>query len=151
MDSHITYASIIWGKNIDTINRLFLLQNKAIRTINFKERCAQTNALFQNYDIIKLSDRIKSANRFMISNYVHIKLPSIFNNWVTFSSNFHQYETCFVIKGHLKVPSVKTTSCGNGVHYSSVIKTWNDIEKITVLMNRDNKSVSWNDKLNLEV
>ena len=35
-DSHINYASIIWGQNVNTINRFFLLQKKAIRTINFK-------------------------------------------------------------------------------------------------------------------
>ena len=45
-DSHINCASIIWGRNITTINRLFLLQKKAIRTINFKERRAHTNPLF---------------------------------------------------------------------------------------------------------
>ena len=69
-DSHINYTSIIWGQNINTINCLFLIQKKAIRTFNFKERHAHTNPLFQNSNILKPPDRVK------IANY----LPAIFNN-----------------------------------------------------------------------
>ena len=106
-DSHINYASIIWGQNINTINRLFLLQKKAIRTINFKERRAHTNPLFKNSNILKLHDKIKIANCLLISSYVHNKLPSIFNNWFTFSSNFHQYETSLPQKIILKFQVLK--------------------------------------------
>ena len=120
-DSLINYASIIWGQNINAIKRLFLLEKKAIRTINFEERHAHTNPLFHISDILK----------FLTSNYVHNKLPSVFNSWFTFSSNFHQNETFFTTKGHFKVPSVKTTFNGK------VVITRNDIQRITkdVLLN----------------
>ena len=36
----VNYACIIWGQNISTINRLYILQKKALRIINFKERNA---------------------------------------------------------------------------------------------------------------
>ena len=36
-ESHINYACVIWGQNISTINRLYILQKKALRIINFKE------------------------------------------------------------------------------------------------------------------
>ena len=80
------------------------------------------------------------ANSLLISNYACNKLPSIFNNWFIFSSNFHMYETSFVIKSHLKAPSAKTTSYRKGAITSSDIKTWNDIQKITydVLLNSFN-------------
>ena len=93
--------------------------------------------MFNNYNILKLSDRIKIANCLLISNYVHNKLPSIFNNWFTFSSCFYQYETPFATKGHFKVPSVKRTSYGKGTITIMVVKTWDDIEKKTkdVLLN----------------
>ena len=38
--SQINYACIIWGQNIRTINRIYILQKKALRIINFKERNA---------------------------------------------------------------------------------------------------------------
>lgn len=85
-------------QNIININRLFLFQKKLIRTINFKERKSiHTNFLFQNYNILKFSDRIKIANCLLISNSVHKKLLSAFNNWFPFSSNIHQYATSFTI------------------------------------------------------
>ena len=93
--------------------------------------------MFNNCNILKLFDRIKIANCLLISNYVHNKLPSIFNNWFTFSSCFYQYETPFATKGHFKVPSVKRTSYGKGTITIMVVKTWDDIEKKTkdVLLN----------------
>ena len=128
-DSLINYASIIWGQNINALILIFgdktliffLLEKKAIRTINFEERHAHTNPLFHISDILK----------FLTSNYVHNKLPSVFNNWFTFSSNFHQHETFFTTKGHFKVPSVKTT------FNEKVVITRNDIPRITkdVLLN----------------
>ena len=44
--SHIYYACIIWGQNVCTINRLFILQKKALRLIHFKERNAHSAPLF---------------------------------------------------------------------------------------------------------
>ena len=116
---------------------LLLLQQKAIRKTDFKERRADTNPLFENSNIFKLADNIKIASCLLISYYVHNKLPYVFNNWFTFSSNFYQYGTSFATKVHLKVPSVKITSYGKGAITSMVIKTWNNIWKITkdILLN----------------
>ena len=36
-ESHIHYACIIWGQHVCTINQCFILQNKALRLIHFKE------------------------------------------------------------------------------------------------------------------
>ena len=43
-DVHISQASIIWGQNFNIINRLFLLQKKAIRKI--KEKRTNPNLKF---------------------------------------------------------------------------------------------------------
>ena len=51
-ESHINYACIIWGQNISTINRLYILQKKALRIINFKERNAHSPPLFHYSKII---------------------------------------------------------------------------------------------------
>ena len=34
---HINYACIIWGQTINTVNRFYILQKKALGTINFKQ------------------------------------------------------------------------------------------------------------------
>ena len=111
-ESHIHYACIIWGQNVCTINRLFILQKKALRLIHFKERNAHTVPLFFRSKIMKLPDKIKIENCLFISKYVNNKLPPIFNSWFIFSSTCHNYETSFAAKGHLKIPTVTITTYG---------------------------------------
>ena len=45
LESFINYTFIIWGQNINTINRLHILQKSALRIINFKERNAHSSSL----------------------------------------------------------------------------------------------------------
>ena len=45
-DSHINYASIIWGQNSNTSKRLHILQKKALRIIYFEKRQAHSTPLF---------------------------------------------------------------------------------------------------------
>ena len=127
-ESHIHYACIIWGQNVCTINRLFILQKKALRLIHFKERNAHTAPLFFRSKIVKLPDKIKIENCLFISKYVNNKLPPIFNSWFIFSSTFHNYETSFAAKGHLKIPTVTTATYGKGAFISMATKTWNNTQ-----------------------
>ena len=111
-ESLINYACIIWGQNISTINRLYILQKKALRIINFKERNAHSSPLFHYSKILKVADKVKIENCFFINKYTNNKLPSTFTNWFTFSSMPHNYQTSFASKGNLQIPSVQTPSYG---------------------------------------
>ena len=111
-EPHINYACIIWGENISTINRLYILQKKALRIINFKEHNAHSFPLFHHSKIIKIADKIKIENCFFINKYTNNKLHSIFTNWFTFSSMSHNYQTSCASKGNLQIPSVQRTSYG---------------------------------------
>ena len=114
-ESHIHYACIICVQNVCTINRLSTLQKKASRFTNFKERNTHTNFFFfSNQKMAKLPDKIKIGNWLFISKYVNNKLPPIFNSWFIFFSTSHNYETSFVTKGRLKIPTDTTTSYGKG-------------------------------------
>ena len=128
-ESHINYACIIWGQNISTINRLYILQKKALRIVNFKERNAHSSPLFQYSKIIEIADKVKIENCLFISKYINNKLPSIFTNLFTFSSISHNYETSFASKGNLQIPSVQTTSYAKNPFLCTVVRTWNDIQK----------------------
>ena len=111
-----------------TINRLFILQKKALRLIHFKEGNAHTAPLFLKSKTVKLPDKIKIENCFFISKYVNNKLPAIFNSWFIFSSSFHNFETSFAAKGHLKIPTVTTATYGKGASISMTTKTWNNTQ-----------------------
>ena len=43
-DSHLNYPSIVWGQIIISINRAFIIQKKAIRTIHFKDKFDHTSS-----------------------------------------------------------------------------------------------------------
>ena len=67
-ESYFNYAMIVWAQNINSSNRLFLLQKKAIRIINFPPHLSHTNPLFSSTEIIKFYDKISIENTFLLVN-----------------------------------------------------------------------------------
>ena len=65
---HINYACIIWGQNISRIKRLYILQKKVLRIINFKGRNAHSSPLVHYSKIIKIADKVKIENCLFIQN-----------------------------------------------------------------------------------
>ena len=109
-------------------SHLYILQKKALRVINFKERNAHSSPLFHHSKIVKIADKVKIENCLFMSKYTNNKLLSIFTNWFTFSSMSDIHQTSFASKGNLQIPTVQKTYGKNAFVYM-VIKTWNDIQK----------------------
>ena len=127
-ESNFNYASIVWAQKITSSHRLFLLQKKAIRIINFSDRLAHTNPLFYNSKIIKLPDKVSIENCCFISKSLSNFLPPSFNNWFLFSASFHSHDLRSSDLGVLKVPSYTTTSHGRFSFKINAIYTWNQIQ-----------------------
>ena len=112
----------------------FILQKKASRLIHFKERNTHTNSVFFKSKMVKLPPKkvkIESCLQQFISKYVNNKSFPIFNSCFIFSSNFHNYETSFLTKGHRQVPTDTTTTYVKGTLISMVTKIWNNIQSQT--------------------
>ena len=60
-ESHIHYACIIWGQHVCTINQRFILQNKALRLIHFKEHNAHNAPILGkgSYTILYIISTLK--------------------------------------------------------------------------------------------
>ena len=127
-ESHIHYVCVIWGQNLCTINRVFILQKKALRQIHFKERNVHSAPIFFKSKIVKLPGKIKIENCLFISKYVSNKLLHIFNSWFIFSFTCHNHKTSFAAKGHLKIPTVNSTTYGKGSFISMDTKTGNNTQ-----------------------
>ena len=54
-DSHINYANLIWGQNLHAVNRIVILQKKALRIMNFQSRGSHSSSLFKFNHILKLA------------------------------------------------------------------------------------------------
>ena len=65
---HLNYACIVWDQTKSSINRVFIIQKKAIRTIHFKGKFDHTSFLFYESNIIKLPDKISIENCLFVSN-----------------------------------------------------------------------------------
>ena len=128
-DSHLNYASIVWGQTKSSSNMVFIIQKRALRAIHFKGKFDHTSFLFSASNIIKLPDKISIENCLFVSKSLNNQLPEIFNNWFVFSSDTHRYETSCSAKGMLKVKSFNTKSQGKEAIIYSAINTWNSLQK----------------------
>ena len=72
----LSYCSLVWAQNCSTIQRIVILQKKAVRIINFQPMNSHTSSLFEQNSILKFQDRsLNSLSR------------AVFNTWFSFSSD----------------------------------------------------------------
>ena len=85
--SILLYGSQIWGQTNHAIKKLQILQNKALRTINFKHAQSSVNPLYKEYKILKLADNIKLQNFLFAYNNLKNNLPSriVFLLWIQYT------------------------------------------------------------------
>ena len=63
---------------------------------------------------------------------------------VYISSSSHNYETSFVAKGHLKIPTVSATTYGQRAFISMATNTWNNIHnQIKDAMLNTSPKIKW--------
>ena len=117
------------GANKNSLNRLFVLQKKVVRIISFECRNAHSYPLFDRHEIVKLHDKVIVENYLFIIKPINFDLPSIFNNWFTFSSDPHRYETSCSSKWFLKVNTANTKKYGTEALINSAISSWNDVQE----------------------
>ena len=104
-DFHLSYSWIVWAQNINRVRRLIILQNKALRVINFRDQLFHSSPLFSSNNILKFGDKITLENILFVSKSINTQVSSIFNDWFTFSGNLHRYETCWSATNHLNIPT----------------------------------------------
>ena len=90
-ESWILYACIIWEQNV-------CFPKESVKIDSFLIAQCPYYPLFFKSKIMKLPDKIRIKNcvlEFRIKNYKYTnnKLPSIFNKWFIFFSNFHKCGT----------------------------------------------------------
>ena len=92
-DSYLPYCCLVWAQNLSTIQRIAILQKKAIRIIKFQPRNSHTSPLFKKNSSLKFQDKICLENILFVSKSLNNLSPSISNTWFSFSSDQHNYET----------------------------------------------------------
>ena len=98
-DSYLSYCCLVWAQNCSTIQRIIILQKKAIRIINFQPRNFHTSPLFKQNSNLKFQDKICFENILFITKTLNNLSPSVFNAW--FSSSSDQHEISSSTQGNL--------------------------------------------------
>ena len=112
-DSYLSYCCLAGAQNRSTIQRILILQIKAVRIINFQPRNSHTSPLFKQNFIIKFQDKICLENVLFVSkSLINNLTPSVFSTWFSFSSDQHNYETSSSIQGNLTKLFYKTNRYG---------------------------------------
>ena len=92
-DSHKNLAIPISGQNLNGTSKTAILQNKALRIMNFQFRDPHSSLLFKSNDILKLEDKIIIENMSFVSKSFNNLLPPICKSWFTLCSDDHNYQT----------------------------------------------------------
>ena len=129
--AHLTYGCQIWGQSSTLhVNKIFKLQNRALRIINFQAYDANPDALYRRNKILKLEDFIKLQNCLLVHDYMNNTLPSCFQDYC-FKQNYMNYNvhTRNSTLGCLFVPNKKTTTYGLRSISQQAIYNWNKVTK----------------------
>ena len=92
-DPYLSYCCLVWAQNFSTTWRTVVLQEKAVRIINFRPRNFHTSLRFKQSSISKFQDKICLEKTLFVSKSLNNLSPSTFSTWFSFSSDQHNYET----------------------------------------------------------
>ena len=106
------YCCLAWAQNRSTIQRIVVLQKKAVRIINIQPGNSYTSPLIKLNSILKFQDKICLENISFASKSLNNLTPSVFSTWFNFSSNQHNYETSSSTRGNLTPLFYKTNRYG---------------------------------------
>ena len=129
--SHMVYGSQVWGQNINIFTeKVFKLQNRAMRIISFSDYKADADPLFKLNNVLKLTDLIALQNCIFVHDFLNKKLPICFNTYFQSVSEIHSINTKSSELGCLHVPYYATTKYGLNSFTRKCIDSWNFFTKM---------------------
>ena len=78
---YLNYCCIVWGNNYDSqLNRLVILQKRAIRLIEHVYPPTSSEPIFKQYNLLKLNDIAKTQMLVVMHKFITKELPSALNH-----------------------------------------------------------------------
>ena len=123
INPHINYGTLLWGFNME---RIVILQKKAIRIISHTYNLAHTSNLFKQFNILKVEDIFKLKQLIFYYKFTHDQLPnSIKNILVAETRILRLAHTAFF----LKPPPFVNTECAKKCIRHSIPELINNFDK----------------------
>ena len=90
--SHLQYCTLLWENSYCTnLNKLRILQKKAIRIITNSHYIAHTDPLFSKLKLLKLDDLYKHQLVIFMYKAANSKLPDSMSSMLTRTQNIHKH------------------------------------------------------------
>ena len=128
--SHLIYASQIWGQVTNSFNqKVFNLQNRALRIISFSNFRANCNPLYSNLNILKLRDQITLQNCLFTYDALKNTTPRCFSDYFKLTRDSHNLNTRMAKLGCLFPLTYGTLRYGIFSITNKCISNWNALSK----------------------
>jgi hypothetical protein len=129
--SHLIYGCQIWGQNINIFTeKVFKLQNRAMRILSFADFHANAEPLYKIHNVLKLNDLIALQNSLFVHDFLNNKLPICFNKYFQMVCEIHSIGTKSSELGCLHVPYFATSKYGLNSITRKCIDSWNFFSKV---------------------
>ena len=122
---YMSYCNIVWGNTYPSnLNKLQIIQKKAIRIISGAPPWSHSSCLFSNLNLLKLSD-INSLQQclFMYASS-HSTLPTHLSNIFKLNYSIHNYSTRN--SSDIHIPTHKTNYFQHNIRFTGP-KLWNSL------------------------
>ena len=123
-NSHLQYGLLCWGSTIESnLNRIQVLQNRAIRNISRAPRFHRLDNYYLNYRILKVRDLHDLEMSKFMHNHYNTNLPSCFNNFFQLANNRSMRNTA---NRKYSIPFFRSTRGQRSIKYCGP-KIWNKL------------------------
>ena len=124
-DSRLRYGSLGWGTaSNNNLNRLRVLQNKALRFISFADFRSPSSPIYVNLNVLRLDDLFSVQKAIFMYNLHYTNLPRALHNYALPPS--HRYPTSYANNLNYVTPSVRTNRGKSSIKFSGP-QTWASI------------------------
>lgn len=124
---YIMYCNTVWAATCPTfLNMIFSIQKKFLRMMSLAKRSDSSAPLFRKFKLLSIFNVNIYQTCVFMYKYVHLthQLPSTFQNFFTFSSDRHSYNTRRSEYFHL--PYCRTSLCQHTLKYRGP-SLWNNL------------------------
>ena len=125
-NSHLQYAILCWGStNATNLNRLQILQNRAIRNMTKSPRFFRLDNFYLNFRILKVKDLYDFEVAKFMHGHFNNTLPECFSSFFDGTSS-HNYNTRSRQRQNYQTVSCRTTRGQRSIKFYGP-KIWNQI------------------------
>ena len=124
---HLSYGNMLWAcSSISFVNRIYLLQKRAMRIIAKAHYRAHTSNIFFKYNVLTVYQICQLQLDEFMYKYVNNILPQRFKNWYSSNDSIYNYNTRNSHKFHMLL--FRTTLGQKSIRYRGHI-LWNELSK----------------------